>query len=274
MNDTDTPRTDPCGWLKSYHSSGILVTLPVLGKTPAEWYAAVDAIVAAGFTLASPGLEAGELRKDIGWVVRTTTEGRSGPADCLHLYAAEESWTHPFLVKYLNTAQDRADFEYASKMRLDTIHEYVGEGRLERGKSPKTDGLIIKAPHPFAVIYGPNPNYNDAEAQATKAKGQVYKIPKKVFIRWADQKPAVAEKPATPAPAQAAQKTKPASPVAAPDDIEIRWLAWLEKRPTLEKLNEAWAKNLPPGAKQHFENYAEREGWVLDTEGRTFVSMF
>lgn len=185
--------SDANGYVKLYHPRGVLVTLPVCGVLD---YGAIFKNVAAafdaGFLVTAPGLEEGEEKREVGWVVRCLVSGRNnGTADMLMLYAATDDWVMPFLNVYLNTDAAREAFEHASGMRLAGLTEYVGEGRLERG-NPKFAKLIHKAPQPFTVIYGPNPKWKATEAdKATTDKP--YTVAKKKFRRWEKEMPAMGE---------------------------------------------------------------------------------
>lgn len=184
MSGDDTKPAALCGWVKMFHPRGVLVTLPVPFAPPEEMFKSVDDYFNVGFLSREVGLEAGEMKEEVGWVSRSTTTGRTGLADVIAYYSTNESWTKPFLTDYLNTDADRAEFEAATGIKPASIPEYIGEGRLERGKNPKTDALIVKLPRPVALVMKPNPKYNEAEAVASKAANKVYKVPKKVFVRW------------------------------------------------------------------------------------------
>lgn len=201
-----------CGWVKLYHPSGVLVTLPVTAS-PLDYAALlrnVGGMLAAGFLPSAPGTEPGEHKEEVGYVVRRTKEGRHGPVPVLDLYPAHEATKFAALTVYLDTPEDAAAFERASGMRAEVIPEYIGDNKIERGKNPKTDRLVVKAPRPFGVIWRDNPRYDEAEAEATRAKGAVYGVPKRKFVRWADAAPAAAipaaQPEAGPDPAAEARK--------------------------------------------------------------------
>lgn len=184
------PSAEQCGWVKLHHASGVLVTVPVSLKATElsdykAMFANVGKMIEAGFRVNAPGLEAGEERKEVGYVVRSIkSDSRSGPADVLFLYATDPAWTRPFLAMYLNDDSDRNWFEKASGMQLSKIPEYIGTGRLERGKgSPQAQALIVPAPRPFGVVYGPNPKWDAAKAAASTPAAP-YMVAKNKFIRW------------------------------------------------------------------------------------------
>ncbi len=204
--------------LRLYTANGaeVLVPLPRLGEGEAgpDFIAllalanseAARAIEAGWRVSGAASLDAGESREDVGWVVRTTKDGRSGTVNVLHLYSTNAGWTKPFLVVYLNTREDIQAFEAASGLDVANLPEYVGEGRIEKGKKAQTDALVIRVRRPFAAVHAPNPKYSEAEAQATKAANKAYTIPKKKFVRWAEAKSGA---PAPTAPAPQQQSSKP-----------------------------------------------------------------
>ena len=238
MNDAPTviPPTYPpqANYLDLYHPRGPKVRVAIYELDPARLLATVDGYLDAGWKVEAPGLEVGEERDTVGWVSRKTKDSRDGVSDVLILYADREGWTKGFLTVYLNNGQDREAFEFASRLKLKDIPEYVGEGKLERGKSAQTDRLIIRAPRPFGVIFGTNPKYNDDEAKRLRAAGQVYAVPKKRFLRWADQKPAAAEEPHT-----ASRDESKLKPLTETDEKD--WNDWLDRCSTPEKFTEARA---------------------------------
>ena len=180
-----------------WHPRGVSVQMPVpFGPTGLDHAGALRAVAAAldaGWLAAAPGLEAGEEKEEIGWVVRrskTNDDGSVTPV--VDLYVANDHLKHPILSVYLNKPEDVAAFEYASGMRLAAIEEYIGDNKIERGKKPALDKLVTRAPKPFGVIFGPNPRYDEREAAAVAArgKGEVYGVAKRKIVRWADQRPA------------------------------------------------------------------------------------
>jgi len=174
------------GWVKLFHPRGPQVTLPVLDVSPAGSLAAVGAYLDAGWLQVAPGLEEGEEKEMIGWVLRSTFEKDGESTPFLLLYSANDALKWSVLKIYLNTDDDIAAFEYASKMKLDSLPEYVGADKPARGAAGKTDRFIVAAPRPFGVVYKKNPKH-DPTTEEGKLK------PARLFVRWADQRPAAAE---------------------------------------------------------------------------------
>ncbi len=203
------------GVVKLYHPAGVLVELPIPGG-PFDYQAAfgnVSAALAAGFLVAAPGLEAGEQREEIGYVARKSKDNdRGGTTPVLDLYPANEQAKFAVLSVYLNTPEDVAAFEHASGLKLAALQVYIGDNKIERGKKRELDALVAKAPKPFGVVLIPNPKYDEQAAAAAKAGGKMYTIPKRKFVRWADQKPAGAEQ--RPDPTSAARPASSATPTA------------------------------------------------------------
>ena len=173
--------TPVCGWVKLYSPRGPQVTLPVAMGMPDEMLASVHAYLDAGWCVEAPGLEPGEHRDTIGWVVKGVGGDEGVPV--VDLYPDHEATKYALMRVYLNNAADVAAFEYASNLRLAQMPEYVGVGRLERGKAPQTDKMFSKPPRSFTVVWKDNPKYDPAETDATKKK------PKRLFVRWLDQPP-------------------------------------------------------------------------------------
>ncbi len=177
MNDP-TPNT---AWCRLWHPRGPQVTLP-LPPDPAAALAAVSAALDAGWLVQAPGLEEGEEREMIGWVLKSihSNEGRETPF--VLLYSCNEALTWSILKVYLNTPQDQAAFEHASGMKLSEMPEYVGQDKPQRGTNHRTDTYIVPAPKPFGVVFKKNPKHDQTEAGKMK--------PARIFVRWADTAPA------------------------------------------------------------------------------------
>ncbi len=170
-----------CGWVKIWHKRGVLVTVPLRGEA-STFSQQIDALFDQGFLAQAPGLEEGEEKEQIGWVLRSvhSNEGRETPF--VLLYSANEALTWSILKIYLNTDQDQAAFEFASKMRLSDLPEYVGQDKPQRSASGRTDKYIVPAPKPFGVVFRKNPKHDATEAGKMK--------PARLFVRWADVAPA------------------------------------------------------------------------------------
>lgn len=175
------------GWMKLFHPKGPQVTLPVpcMGEKGYDYRIAFNAVTAAleaGFLVVAPGLEEGEEKETVGWVLRGAFEGDRGTTPFVLLYADNDALTWSFLKVYLNKPEDVAAFEYASKMTLEKLPDYVGNDKPQRGASQKTDRFIVKAPRTFGVVFKKNPKH-DPNTEEGKMK------PARIFVRWADQKP-------------------------------------------------------------------------------------
>lgn len=186
----------PHGSVRLYHPSGLPVTLPVPvdPKTKYDFRAALEAVTAAlsaGWLAAPPGVAEGEERELVGSVVRSAHEGRGGlMVPVVDLYGTAGHHIHPFMRVYLDTKDDVADFEYASKLKLTNLLEH-DKGRLERGKAASAKYFAVP-PRPFGVVFKLNPAFDPDETDVAKKK------PKRLFERWVDERPAV--QPATTAP--------------------------------------------------------------------------
>jgi hypothetical protein len=173
------------GSVRLFHASGVQVTLP-LGKTQQEYaglYASVDAMIGAGFLTAEPGMQVGENKDTIGFVVRKEKINERGVTPSLDLYINHEKMVRSFITIYLNTPEDIAAFENASGLKLDSIRLYAGDDKLDRS-TPKGGQFAKACARPFEIVWIPNPKYNEAEAAAAKAVNQNYFVPTKKFVRY------------------------------------------------------------------------------------------
>lgn len=170
------------GTTRLWHPRGPQVTLPVTDLTPAGSLAQVAAYLDAGWLVEAPGLEEGEEKEQVGWVLRGGFEKDGEVTPFVLLYSTNEALTWSFLKVYLNNPEDVAAFEYAARVKLDQLPDYVGNDKPQRGASAKTDKFIVKV-RPFGVVFRKNPKH-DPSTEEGKMK------PARLFVRWADQKPA------------------------------------------------------------------------------------
>jgi len=255
MTEESQSRPD-CGWVKMFHPAGVLVTLPVPAGDYRSAFAAVNAALEAGFLAREVGLEAGEEKEDIGWVLRLDHEKDGEITPTVLLYSNNPGLTWSFLRRYMNTPDDVAAFEAASGLKYDQLPAYPGNDHPERGAGQKTDRFIVKAPKPFGMIWKPNPRYMEAPAgQDTRSLAQKRK---RDFVRWAQQ--------AQPAPRQQAEPAQqagqpPAEQPASNPGVEKIWADWLATKPDAAALN-------GPGAEEYNRLSPEdrRIAWRLMSE--------
>jgi hypothetical protein len=178
----------PTGRVRLFHPRGPAVELPVpcTGWDYRTAFAAVASALDAGFLAQAPGLEEGEEREQVGWVVKTLFERNGKVTPCLLLYSASEALRMSILRVYLDTAEQIGAVERASGLRVADLPEYEGADKPERGKAQKTDRFFVKAPRPFGVVYKLNRKYDEQAKAAAAARGEVYKVPRRLFVRWAD----------------------------------------------------------------------------------------
>lgn len=186
---TDNPAMSSlCAWTRLFHPRGPQVTLP-LPTDPKACLEAVNAALDVGWLVQAPGLEEGEEKEQVAFVVHGEFERDGKETPFVLLYSGNDAMKHSFLKVYLNHEADVAAFEYASKMKLSTIETYIGQDKPERGKSRQIDRYIVAPPKPFGVVFKANPKYDTSAAAACRAKGDIYSVPKRVFVRWADVMP-------------------------------------------------------------------------------------
>lgn len=184
---------DPiCGWLKLWSKYGVQVTFPLRGDIT-TYAAQIDYLFGTGFLTQCPGMEEGEEKEDIGWVCRIDHENERGVTPTVLLYSSTEQLTYSYLRKYLNTDADIKDFEFACKVRLNDLPIYPGNDHPQRGKSAKTDRFIVALGKPTTLIWKHNPRYRDAPQGDDNRK--TAEKTKRLFVRWADTKPADTPKP-------------------------------------------------------------------------------
>ena len=242
MTDIESART---GYTKLYHPRGPLVSLPVVGDTPAAMFAYVTACLDAGFVVAAPGLEAGEERESINGVLRSEHEREGEITPVVQLYAANEGMKYSFLKVYLNTADDVKAFESACGVKLESLPLYEGKDKPERDGGKIATKFIIKLPRPREVVFKPNPSWKQEEADAAKAADKMYPKARRVFVRWAD----------APAAAPPGDGTPPLTDIQV---VEAAWKARLQGVQVLDDLNK-----LLPMVKAIVEEPVRRLAWGM-----------
>lgn len=238
MSETESVQVEKtkveCGWVKLWTPSGAHVTLPVTME-PMDYKAMLDNVgrmLDAGFLVNPVGLESGEHKALVGWVVRKSKSEKDGSETPLvDLYEADEAKKYPILSVYLNNADEVKAFEHASGLTLEKMPSYVGNDKIERGKGPKTDNFLCRPSKPFTVVFVDNPAWKKEDADAAAKAQEMYKVPKRKFARWLDQKPA-----------QTATSGGPAQGKTPIEKVK-EWADWLSKDPTIEELNAA-VKNI------------------------------
>lgn len=198
--------SDDYGQARVWSPHGVAVTLPLAGSGPGDYagmLADLGRALAAGWLASPPGVQPGEHRDEIGFVVRREKLNDDGSVTpVVDLYPADEGMKFALLAAYLNTDDHVAAFERAAGVKLTNLPVYVGDNKIERGKKPATDRLVVKVPRPFGAVWKDNPKYDPAEQDTKKKK------PKRLFVRWADH-PAAAPRQ------QPAEPARPEDPVAA-----------------------------------------------------------
>lgn len=171
------------GSIRFFHPrSPNYAVLPLPGD-PKAAFEAVDTYIAAGWLTNAPGLEAGEDRESIGWVMRGA---KSDGTPTITLYSAHEHLKHSLIKIYLDEKDQIVDFERASGMKFENIAKAsLGKLRPARGDSPDTDKFIIRCPKPFNVVLKENPKYAAAKAEG-KSEEELKYIGQRIVARWGD----------------------------------------------------------------------------------------
>jgi hypothetical protein len=262
-----------CGWTKLFHPKGVQVTLPVTGEPLdyAAMLANVSAMLDAGFLVQAPGLEEGEMKEWCQAIVKGYTKKGSPRLD---LYRPDDK--HKFIVAYGERDDEVEAFEFATKLKLDAMPEYVGVGHLERGVSPQTDKLFVTLASPLGFVWKPNPKYKDPPAgEDTRT---ITEKTKRLFVHWADQKPTA---PA-PEPVTLAGKPLPDNNLIAVEVSYFTELLTNPKKPLdMAGLNaetprlKQMQKQCPPAFTRCWKlvtDYAVANGWRYDNTARSFVT--
>lgn len=240
MNDTESART---GYTKLYHPRGPLVSLPVVGDTPAAMFAYVTACLDAGFVVAAPGLEVGEEREMINGILRGDFEHDGEVTPILLLYAANEAMKFSVLKVYLNNDEDVRAFESACGFKLDALPVYEGKDKPERDGGKLATKFIFKLPKPVPVIFKQNPKYSEEEAATAKAANKPYIKPRRLFLRWADA--ATAEVPHAP-------------PLT---DMQVAESAWKMRLSTVQVLDDM--NKILPMVKAIVDEHIRKRAWTM-----------
>lgn len=266
----------PCGWVKMYHPTGALVTLPVFGQWKEKvkgWdyaaaFSAVSDAVAVGFTVNAPGLEVGEQREEIGYVLRREKENKDKSlTPLIDLYSKNDAVQYKVLSEYLNNDEAIAEFESVSGFHIANLKVFPGAAALKRDGSKTANDYIAKAPRPFAVVMKANPKYDEKEAEAFAARKETYKVPKRIFVRWEGQ-----------APAPPKEKPSSVSTVIHQPTVD-EWKKFIGGDPTADKLNDRYSelqhincKYTLRAVKGVIYEYTQREGIEFDANAKKFVA--
>ena len=122
------------GWTRLYHPAGVQVTLPVPLDAPISPEVAqmaltsISSLLGAGWLVNEPGLEDGEVKQEIGFVIRQS--GNESPL--MALYARHPKLVHRFLPLYLDTPEDVAAFEKASGLHVAELKRYTAKAAPDK----------------------------------------------------------------------------------------------------------------------------------------------
>lgn len=257
----------PYGSCRVFHPSGLLVTLPIPsgGWDYKGAFAAVGDILAAGFTVNAPGLEAGEQKEMIGSVIRsekTNDDGSLTPV--AGLYNTSDAYKHSFIKLYLNQPEQIADLEAASGLKFFSLPLYDGAAMPEKGHKK-----ITRASRPFGIVWGPNPRYDEKKAEEMAARKEIYKVAKKVLVRYEGQ--------------QATQTAEPPKDKTDDDIARLNavndWRDFLADDPDLKRMNDRLKEmgKLPKGCTEReqvwamIQSHATLAGWEFSKQLIAYV---
>lgn len=158
------------GWLPTGQKT--YLTIPVGTFTPEEAFDYLlnysQRLLARGWLLTEPGLEAGEQSYSVTHIVRGTQPAKDGkPATpIIFFYSDNGKWSD--VKTWLNTPADIAEFEAWSGVKLDTMKSFPA-GRLERSKDAQVDANYVIALTPSRrMIWKLNPDYTEGSKTESK----------------------------------------------------------------------------------------------------------
>jgi len=185
-----------------YHPKGPQVSIPLsladelTMEQGMNLLRSVDNLLAVGWSLDAPGVEAGEKIAELGYVVRREKfnkddKTRTPVVDLYENKEARRGGAFKLIHLYLNTPDDVAVFEAAAGVTLGKLPLYSGDAAIERDTGK--DDFVTKLPRPVKIVYKDNPAYEGKEDK---------KHSKRLLVRWYDSRPTTAQ-PATSGPQQA-----------------------------------------------------------------------
>ncbi len=177
--------SNPSGWVKVFHPSGVQVTVPLDLNVPvssdqaATLLESVSNLLHAGFSVYAPGLEDGENYEQVAFAVRREKENdNADPTPVIDLYPVNGNFR--LLAVYLNQPADLQAFEAATGLTLSKMPMYEGTNTIERGAVAKLDKYVVALKSPVKIVWKANPKYDPNEQDIKKKK------PRRLFVRWAD----------------------------------------------------------------------------------------
>lgn len=248
-----------------FHNSGTALSIQIPYHSPHETADILNAWKAAGFSAFPPDPQSvtQEKTEPVGAFVRRDKDG----TPVIDLYPDQPGTKFPIATYYLNTSEQIREFCQTVGYKLDDIPIYVGDNKIERGKKPALDRFVITTRNPFAVVVTNNPKYSEQEAQAARAAGKIYAVPKRRVVRIvALNRPSPNGQPVRP--------TAPDEPAISASEIQ----AALDQCPSLDELNHIVAewRKMPHGqerddSRKAINHYAQEAGFRYDQQTQQFV---
>ena len=90
---TDDSNTPDCGWVCLWHRRGCQVTIPLRGDIK-TFHDQIDYLFDAGWLAQAPGLEEGEQKETVGYVVHGESERDGKVTPYVLLYADNDAMKH------------------------------------------------------------------------------------------------------------------------------------------------------------------------------------
>lgn len=178
----DTPQQYPTMWTTGYLKNGMKVsfTFPIRNEMEAckQALEITNKLIADGFMIHEPGLEAGEESEMIGRVSRRAKKNNDGTiSPIIDLFGVHDALKFKIISMYLDTPEDIAAFESACGVKLASLPLNPTKAAVERDD----ENFVVVLPQPAKAILKANPDYREDSDD---------KKPKRKFVRWEFATPA------------------------------------------------------------------------------------
>lgn len=129
---------------------------------------------AAGFSETLPDQKPGQMVEEVSHVVvseKANDDGTMSPV--IYYYPSKDFLVYRAYGKhYLDTPEDRAEFEQATGLKLSTLTNIWPSAEAPKRDDPKAASYFYALKTPIQVAFEPNPRYNPEEKDVSKKKAQ------------------------------------------------------------------------------------------------------
>lgn len=129
----------------------------------------IAALAAGGYTPNAPGMKPGEHRENVGAVVRYNKKNKDGSVSPrIFFYSTEAALVHKMVDTYLDTPEQRAEFERVSGLSVAfDLPVWTAKAAPQRDDAEES-GVLAAVKRPFAVVFIDNPDYVQGSMETTK----------------------------------------------------------------------------------------------------------